>query len=167
MFSHYVNPHAPDILAGSKLLSSLRCDQQHKRHVKNALRLYRARLVRKSETWRLVLDLSDYRVYRDLAINSELPTADNYWRIDLRCLNDTLAGNRISVPERPQVYKKPHGLLLFVKKRAQPVDCFRCTVAVANRPTRSLACSLDIRGILLQPAQADTSVDDDARGGFD
>ena len=99
-----------------------------------------------------------YPVYQDLAISSELPTADNYRHNDLRCLHHTLAENRISVPERPQVYKKPHGLLLFVKKSAQAVDCFRCTVAVANRPTRSLACSLDVRRTLLQHAQAGTSL---------
>src|SRR5262249_24118802 len=68
---------------------------------------------------------------------------------------------------RPQVYKKSHGLLLFGKTSAQPGDCLPCTVAVTNRPTRGLACPLDIRGILLQLAQARTGVDDDGTEAFD
>src|SRR5262249_32173390 len=71
----------------------------------------------------------------------------------------------------PRGSPTPYRLVLHVwgffgKKSAQPGDCFRCTVAVANRPTRSLACSLDIREILLQHAQTGTSVDGDAREGF-
>ena len=57
-------------------------------------------------------------------------------------------------------------LLVFGKKSAQPGDCFRCTVAVANRPMRSLACSLDIRGGRRKHAQAGTSVHYDGTEAF-